>query len=398
MSRRTVLVFNTVLITAGLAIGCGGDEPNDPSPLPCSYTLSPTSQLMGSDGGAGAVIVTTRSDCQWSASPSAAWIAIVAGASGTGNGSVGYTIGANPAQAARTATITIAGLTFTVTQDGRAACTFDISPQQQSFAAAGGDATIHVAAPPACSWTATATAPWLMISSGSSGQGDGDVSYTVAENKATESRAGAIDVAGVQIAVAQAAAEGQPPPIPTDCQYSVAPVELRTHWHQTGGDIAVTTAAGCRWTVDSDTPWLTIASESQGAGSGTIRFSMSTYTEENSRAAALRVRWPTPTAGQNVWVTQEGCYYAVSVTTASFTADGGTGMVNVYGTPISTNCMVGCPWTATSQAPWLRIVSGSPGAGDDRFTYQVDPNPASQQRVGQILVQHRIVTITQAGR
>jgi BACON domain-containing protein/all-beta uncharacterized protein len=398
MTRRTIFVLNTVLITTGFAIGCGGDDPTDPSPLPCSYTLSPTSHSIGSDGGAGSVTVTTRSDCQWSAAPSAGWITIVAGTSGTGNGSVGYTVAANPSETARTGTITVAGLTLAITQSGRAACTFDISPQQQSFAAAGGNGTLHVAAPPACSWTATTTAPWLTISSGSSGQGDGDVSYVVADNKATEPRGGTIDIAGRQVAVSQAAAEVPPGPIPTDCQYSVAPVELRMHWHQTGGDVALTTAAGCRWTVDSDTPWLTVASDSQGAGSGTIRFSMSTLTEENSRAAALRVRWPTPTAGQNVWVTQEGCSYAVSVTTANFTADGGSGIVNVYGTPMSANCMVGCPWTATSQVPWIRIVSGSPGVGDDRFTYQLDPNPGSQERVGQILVQHRIITIRQAGR
>jgi hypothetical protein len=309
MTRRTLFVLNTVLFITGFTIGCGGDEPTDPSPLPCSYTLSPSSHAIGSDGGPGTVTVTTRSDCQWTAAASASWIAIVAGASGTGNGSIGYSVAANQTQAARTGTIAIAGSTFTITQDGRAACTFDVSPQQQNFAAAGGNGTIHVAAPSACSWTATTTAPWLTISSGASGQGTGDVSYTVAENKATESRGGTVDVAGAQVAVAQAAAEVQPPPIPTDCQYSVAPVELRMHWHQEGGDVSLTTAAGCRWTVDSDTPWLTLASDPQGTGSGTIRFSMSTYTEENSRAAALRVRWPTPTAGQNVWVTQEGCTY-----------------------------------------------------------------------------------------
>jgi hypothetical protein len=125
---------------------------------------------------------------------------------------------------------------------------------------------------------------------------------------------------------------------------------------------------------------------------------MSAYTEESSRAAALRVRWPTPTAGQNVWVTQEGCRYAVSVTTQSFTADAGSGTVYVYGTPISTSCAIGCPWTATSQASWIRIVTPMPNAGDDRFTYQVDANLGSQERIGQILVQHRIITIRQAGR
>jgi hypothetical protein len=125
---------------------------------------------------------------------------------------------------------------------------------------------------------------------------------------------------------------------------------------------------------------------------------MSPYTEESSRAAALRVRWPTPTAGQNVWITQEGCTYGVSVTTENVVASGGTGTVYVYGTPISTSCSLGCPWTATSQVPWIRVTSAMPRAGDDRFTYQVDPNPDTSERVGQILVERRIITIRQAGR
>ena len=88
----------------------------------------------------------------------------------------------------------------------------------------------------------------------------------------------------------------------------------------------------------------------------------------------------------------------LKVTEANFTADGGRGTVDVFGDPRSTGCAIGCPWTAAPQASWIHIVSGSPGAGDDRFTYQVDANPGNQPRVGQILVEHRIITIRQAGR
>jgi hypothetical protein len=102
--------------------------------------------------------------------------------------------------------------------------------------------------------------------------------------------------------------------------------------------------------------------------------------------------------GQNVWVTQEGCTYGVSVTTENVPAAGITGNVFVYGTPISTTCNIGCPWTATSQVPWIRVTTAMPRAGDDRFTYQVEPNPNTSERVGQILVERRIITIRQAGR
>ena len=293
-------------------------------------------------------------------------------------------------------------MTFSVAEEGRAPCTFDVSPQQQSFAATGGNGVVNVVAASACSWTATSSKGWLTIVSGATGKGNGSVSYSISENSATTVRSGTLTVAGVDVAIAQAAAEPQPPPQPppqpADCQYGVGSVDLRFHWHHTGSEVGLTTQSGCRWTVNSDTAWLNLLSAQEGTGPETIRFSMSTYTEESSRTAALRVRWPAPTAGQNVWVTQEGCRYAVSVTTQSFTADGGNGTVYVYGTPISTDCAIGCPWTATSQASWIRIVTPMPNAGDDRFTYQVDPNPGSQERVGQILVEHRIVTVRQAGR
>lgn len=397
MSRCRQFALALLVTLTGLAVACGSDGPTEPSPLPCSFTLSPTSASIGADGGTGVVTVTTRSDCQWNATSAWGWITIASAATGTGPGSISYAVAPNTGDA-RTGTVTISGVAFSIAQEGHAPCTYDVSPNQQTFTAAGGGGTVNVTTAQGCSWGVSTTSTWLTIASGSSGQGNGTVSYSVARNDLTEPRTGVILVAGVEVGVGQDAAQPQPPPVPTDCQYSVAPVEITMHWHHTGSEVALTTAAGCHWTADSDTPWLNVVTPPSGDGSATIRFSMSAYTEESSRAAALRVRWPTPTAGQNVWVTQEGCRYAVSVTTQSFTADAGSGTVYVYGTPISTSCAIGCPWTATSQASWIRIVTPMPNAGDDRFTYQVDANLGSQERIGQILVQHRIITIRQAGR
>ena len=48
----------------------------------------------------------------------ATFITITAGSSGTGNGTVSYSVAANTGTASRNGTMTIAGLTFTVTQAG----------------------------------------------------------------------------------------------------------------------------------------------------------------------------------------------------------------------------------------------------------------------------------------
>lgn len=88
----------------------------------CTYTVSPTSRSFTHTGGSGTVAVTaSSSQCAWTAVSNAAWLTVTSGGSGAGTGSVGYAVAANTTTAQRTGTITIAGKTFTVTQDGKPA-------------------------------------------------------------------------------------------------------------------------------------------------------------------------------------------------------------------------------------------------------------------------------------
>lgn len=82
----------------------------------CTFTLSATGQAFNPGGGTGSVNVTTTTGCAWTASSSANWVTINSGASGAGNGTVNFTVAANGDINARTATLTIAGQSFTVTQ------------------------------------------------------------------------------------------------------------------------------------------------------------------------------------------------------------------------------------------------------------------------------------------
>ncbi len=82
----------------------------------CAYSLSPTSQTFPPSGGIGGVGVFTAAECAWTAASTVPWITLISAASGSGNGSVSYTVGANPLSTQRTGTITIADQTFTVTQ------------------------------------------------------------------------------------------------------------------------------------------------------------------------------------------------------------------------------------------------------------------------------------------
>ena len=83
----------------------------------CSYTISPTSKSFTSGGGTGSVSVGVKSsNCGWTAVSAAAWITVTSGGSGTGNGTVVYTVSANTSKKLRIGTVIIAGKTFTVKQ------------------------------------------------------------------------------------------------------------------------------------------------------------------------------------------------------------------------------------------------------------------------------------------
>lgn len=84
---------------------------------PCTYTLLPPSQSFPAAGGTGNISVAAGAGCAWAASANATWISISAGASGTSNGAVSFTVAPNSG-AQRTGGITIGGQLFTITQAG----------------------------------------------------------------------------------------------------------------------------------------------------------------------------------------------------------------------------------------------------------------------------------------
>jgi hypothetical protein len=80
----------------------------------CSFSISPTRRSFNSNGGTGTVNVTVSGACNWTAVSNVSWITITSGASGTGSGTLTYFVASTTS--ARTGTMTIAGLTFTVKQ------------------------------------------------------------------------------------------------------------------------------------------------------------------------------------------------------------------------------------------------------------------------------------------
>ena len=85
----------------------------------CAYSTSSAAESFPSGGAAGSVTVTTTaSDCNWQASSSVSWITINSASSGSGDGTINFSVSANTGPFPRTATLNIAGQTFTANQFG----------------------------------------------------------------------------------------------------------------------------------------------------------------------------------------------------------------------------------------------------------------------------------------
>ena len=169
------------------------DEPS------CEYSVSPSSQPFLESGGTGGATVSTTSSCSWSATSGESWITITGGSSGSGNGSVSYTVSSNPSTQSRSGTITVEGEVLTITQDG-IPCTYALSSGNASFGFAGGFAggssSVGMTSLAGCNWTATSSQSWVTITAGASGNGNGTISYTVASNPTIQARSATITAGG----------------------------------------------------------------------------------------------------------------------------------------------------------------------------------------------------------
>jgi Zn-dependent metalloprotease len=84
----------------------------------CSFSINPTSASFAAAGGTASVTVTTSAGCNWTAASNSSFITITSGTSGSGSGTVSYSVAANTATTSRSGSLTIAGLTHSVTQAG----------------------------------------------------------------------------------------------------------------------------------------------------------------------------------------------------------------------------------------------------------------------------------------
>ena len=282
-----------------------------------------------------------------------------------------FTVAANGG-AARSGTITVAGQTFTVNQAGSCAAT--INPTSQSVPVGGGAGNqVAVTVAAGCAWTATSNAPWLTITNGASGNGNGTVTFTAAANSGA-ARSGTIAIAGQTFTVDQAG----------NCTATINPTSQSIPvGGGAGNQVAVTIAAGCAWTATSNASWLTITNGASGNGNGTVTFTAAAN-NGGARSGTIAIAGQTFTANQAA-----SCAATINPTSQSIPVGGGAG------NQVAVTIAAGCAWTATSNASWLTITNGASGNGNGTVTFTAAANSGGA-RSGTITIAGQTFTANQA--
>jgi hypothetical protein len=216
-------------------------------------------------------------------------------------------------------------------------------------------------------------------------------------------------IAGLALALAASVLLLGARPAQNTCRYEVSPTwfEFDAAFH--AGEIEIRTDPGCAWTADTPSGSRVGLSPSAGVGPGTVSFNIGPMQPDAAYywpvyQSPIRIRWNTPTAGQNVWVTQTAgpCDRAFASewpgpSSRTFGSVGGTGKLFVFAAE-----GFGYPWRVTQVPDWitlrfppLGIVYGNDGA----IGFDVAPNPSSSPRDGNVMLcDGRGFPVHQAGR
>jgi len=103
----------------------------------CAFSLSAGGGTYASGGGGDSVTVTAPEGCSWVVANPLTWVTLNGSASGTGSGAVSFTVAANSG-ATQWGTLYIAGLPFTIAQQGAAETGMSLAGSITQIASGGG--------------------------------------------------------------------------------------------------------------------------------------------------------------------------------------------------------------------------------------------------------------------
>ena len=302
-----------------------------------------------------------------------------------------------------------------VTPNAPARCQATLAAPSTNFGPGGGTGSVAVTVARECSWSARSAVPWIAVTGGQDGQGEGTVTFRIGENADPTARRGSLSIAEQSVQLAQDAAP---------CRFTVESDESSAP--ATGGDISigVRTHALCSWTTASAVDWMS-ASPSSGKGDATVHVTVAANPSAAPRSASVTVAGQTVTLSQQPSVATPPspapappapapapnppapsptppaptppaptpappptCAFQLTPASLSIDSDGGTSTARISTT-------AACEWTATSSVNWVSLNAGS-GTGTTDLRITVAENFATTARSTTLTIATKTFQVTQS--
>jgi Putative binding domain, N-terminal/Viral BACON domain len=257
-------------------------------------------------------------------------------------------------------------------------CEPTLSSTGASLPAGASTGSVTVNAASGCTWSATSPVNWVTITSGDSGTGNEEVTFSVTQNTTSSPRSATLTIATRSFAVTQAGA-------PAPCTYTISPTNLTAAAAGETTTVTVTTGNTCEWFATSNASWIAVNGGSDRTGGGSVAIVVTANPGTGQRAGTATI------AGRTFNITQEGsCGYTIAPGSRSPDARGET-------TSVAVTTGDGCTWSATSNAGWLTVNGGTNRTGSGNVSIVVAENTATSSRTGTVTVAGRPFTVNQSG-
>ena len=315
MFRSRYFIISGWLIAVLLTVtACSKSTPSTPTPTTCTFTVGqPSLSAFPPEGGTATAAVTAGSTCAWTAASGSSFVTIAQGSSGTGNGTVQFTVGANSATADRSGTLTIAGTTVNITQRGATATPVTLSAPTASSPIGGVAVTSSRPTLVVNNSTATGSAGTVTyhfeVSDQNTFPNDPVRTFTVDAPQGAGTTSGVVPrdlgpsvlwywhARSTNGTVTSAYSTTETFRTGTPCTYTVAPTTVSAPAGGGSFSVTVTTDSACAWVASSQSSFISLTSGAFGSGTGTVTFTVAAATT-GPRTGTLTI------AGQTVTVSQ----------------------------------------------------------------------------------------------
>ena len=336
--------------------------------------VTPKEILCGSEGGEFVVELSTTVD--WTVS-APEWIVCTPN---EGSGDASITLRVNPVDGDfsgdREAEVLFGDLNISdkihVVQTVDPVLGIEITPNNLNFVCTGETKTVSVTTED--SWTASANVDWVTLSQ-TEGQGDAEISVTVAENPIYIDRAAIVrfSTAGGVNVVLTIIQEATPDP------HFLEVSPLVFEFGKEGGERSLTIGCDTDWGIDMDCPWLSI-SQLTGTGNATVVLTANQNELNEPRSYEFHIK-----SGE--------LNYEITVRQAAGDApvvavfDSDTLFVTYTGGMQHVQLTSNTTWLLQA-SEWIGLLTVSSGDGDASFDILVDNNLDPDDRVGFVKAVH----------